>query len=267
MAPKRPIAVIWTDESSKAKGQNGLILDEKWAKSATEQSQAEPDESGYLGHVITWHDVKVGDQGNFRVFVHSLSRSSKRRDFFSFEVQRHGRIHQPVEQEEADARLYLATVATNWAGEGQIKSSLFRELPSGQVLEEHTRQIDAFIKGVLSLPSNVALLSDQRDRPKGVRRETISFSSSQKDAIVLAKLYAIRSETGTTRVAKRICEELNIESSILYTAVRIARSKGWLTEGTKGVAGARMTEEGEAFFVKHDGPTRLEKILGRKLGK
>lgn len=266
MASKRPTAVVWIDHSGKKNGQNGLILDKKWANSVTESSEIEPDEAGYLGHVISWHDVKVGNQGNFRVFVHSLSRSSKQRDFFSFEIQRHGQIHLPVEQEEADARLYLASVATNWAGEGQIKSSLLRELPSGQVLEEHARQIDAFVKNVVSVPSNVALLSDIRVKPTGVRKEVMKFSASQKDAIVLAKLYAIRSETGTTRVAKRICEEFKIDSSTLYTAVRIARGKGWLTEGTKGVAGARMTEEGEAFLRKHDGVSRLEKLLGRKLG-
>jgi len=267
MASKAPKAVIWMVGKGSAQGQNGLILEEKWAKSTALMDQGDSEDSGFLGHVITWHDVKVKEQGNFRVFVHSLSRSSKRRDFFSFEIQRHGTVHTPVTQEEAEARLHLALVATNWGGEAPIKSSLLRELPSGQILEDHARQIDAYINNNLYMPTNVAFLSDVRDKPKGVRKEILTFSSSQKDAILLAKLYAIRSETSTTRVAKRLCEELNIQSSTLYTAVRIARSKGWLTEGTKGVAGARMTEEGEAFFSKNEGQARLEKILGRKLGK
>jgi hypothetical protein len=103
-------------------------------------------------------------------------------------------------------------------------------------------------------------------RPKGARKAQLKFSSTQKDAIILAKLYAIRSQTGTTRVAKRICEELGIETAILYTAVRIARSKGWLTDGSKGKTGGKMTAEGDAFFLANDGPARLEKITGMKLG-
>lgn len=266
MATKMPNARIWVDESKRGDTSAGLILEEKWAKGPVGGSAGEDESLGYLGHVITWHDVKTKDRDNFRVFVHSLSRSSSRRDFFSFEIQRHGGIHLPVTQEEADARLYLASVTSSWGGEGLIKSSLLRELPSGQLLEDHSRQIDAFLRNVLMIPLNLVVLSEVRERPLGSRKTKHAFSSSQKDAILLAKIYAMRSETGTTRVAKRICEELNIETSTLYTAVRIARAKGWLTEGTKGVAGARMTEEGEAFFMKQDGPSRLEKILGRKLG-
>jgi len=266
---KAPIkAVTWPEiEKIGAHTKSGIIIDQKWAGDPSVLEKDEEGEYGYLGHVITWHDLKIGDHGNFRIFVHSLSRSNNRRDFISVELQRHGHMHMPLEQQEADARLRLAYASGAWPSERAINSSLFRELPSGQVLEDHVREIDGYLKLLHQVSNNVVSLSRGPAKPKGERKEKLHFSSSQKDAILLAKLYAIRSQSGTTRVAKRICDELGIETSVLYTAVRVARSKGWLSDGRKGKAGGTMTAEGEAFFAANQGPERLEQITGMKLGK
>lgn len=260
-------ALIWPpkDQGSKPVS-SGLILDKKRASS---RGVLKPDEDGlygYLGHVISWHDLTVGERGDFRVFVHSLARSNVRRDVIAVEIEKHA-IFMPMEQQEAQARLNLAYARSTWITENAFNSSLFRELPSGRVLEDHAREIDRFLKTLsTSDPKVVSLFENglkQRKPPKGGWK----FSSTQRDSILLAKLYAIRSQGGTERVGKRICEELGIETTVLYTAIRVARSKGWLAESRKGVTGGTMTSEGEEFFLSNDGPARLEEITGIKLGK
>lgn len=263
-------ALIWEPKKGPSGGDSGLVVLKKWALEATTKKDASDDAFGYLGHVLTWHDLEIKNQGKFRIWVHSLNRSNTRRDFFSLEIQRHGNIFTPVEQEEANARIALAATVMNWVGEGSIKSSLLRQLPSGKVLEDHARQIDQYLMTLLETAGNVIDFKQASGRAKGAknsRYEQAIFRSTGKDSIILAKLYAIRSESaGSSRVGKRICEDFNIQSSTLYTAIRIARAKGWLTEGRKGVAGGTMTAEGEKYFLENDGPARLEKITGIKIG-
>ena len=245
----------------------GLILDSKNVTDSDLLKRDEDGQLGFLGHVISWHDLEIGEQGRFRIFVHSLNRSDVRREIIAVEIERHASIFLPIEKKEAQARLNLAYARSAWASEKAFNSSLFRELPSGQIIEDHARQIDGYLKSLLEASGNVVNLFSTGRPPKGARKAQFKFNSTQKDAIILAKLYAIRSQTGTTRVAKRICEELGIETTVLYTAVRIARTKGWLTDGRKGKTGGSMTAEGEAFFLENDGPARLEQITGMKLGK
>lgn len=262
-------AAMWGPSKGPLKGKSGLVVSKKWAVAAQNQSGESSEVLDYLGHVLTWHDVKIKEQGNFRIWVHSLSRSKTRRDFFSLEVQRHGTVFSPVEQTEADARISLAEIVLNWPAEGSMKSSLLRKLPSGQVLEDHARQIDQYLMSFIETSGNVIDFKEASGRAKGVKPSKYekAFRSTGKDSIILAKLYALRSESaGSSRVGKRICEDLGIESSVLYTAIRIARAKGWLTEGRKGIAGGTMTALGEQYFLENDGPARLEKITGIKIG-
>ena len=263
-------ADIWLPKKGPLKGKSGLVILKKWAEEAINPKEESDDAFGYLGHVLTWHDLELKDQGNFRIWVHSLNRSKTRRDFFSLEVQRHGQFFSPVEENEANARIALAETVINWAAEGSIKSSLLRQLPSGQVLEDHARQIDQYLMTLLETSGNVIDFKQKSGKAKGAKdtkNEKTKFRSTGKDSIILAKLYAIRSESaGSSRVGKRICEDLGIDSSVLYTAIRIARAKEWLTEGRKGIAGGTMTAEGEKYFLENDGPARLEKITGIKIG-
>lgn len=262
-------AAMWAPAKGPLKGKSGLVVSKKWAVAAQNQNRESSETLDYLGHVLTWHDVKIKEQGNFRIWVHSLSRSKTRRDFFSLEVQRHGTLFSPVEQAEADARISLAEIVLNWPSEGSMKSSLLRQLPSGQVLEDHARQIDQYLMSFLETAGNVIDFKEASGRAKGFKPSKYekAFRSTGEDSIILAKLYALRSESaGSSRVGKRICEELGIESSVLYTAIRIARAKGWLTEGRKGIAGGTMTSLGEQYFLEKDGPARLEKITGIKIG-
>lgn len=261
-------ALMWpSEEQIHPSTRSGLILEKE---NVTEKDPLKLNEEGlygFLGHVITWHDYKVGDHGNVRIFIYSLARNSARRDLIAVEVEKHGAIFLPITQPEAQARLNLAMVRSAWALEHAFNSSLFRSLPSGRALEDHAREIDLYMKSLAKNLGNVVELMDRPRKTSKPPKGGWEFSSSQKDSIILAKLYAIRSEGSTTRVAKRICEDLGIETSVLYTAVRVARSKGWLTDGRKGKTGGTMTAEGEAFFLANDGPARLEKITGIKLGK
>jgi len=262
-------AAMWAPAKGPLKGKSGLVVSKKWAVEAEKQSAQSNEALDYLGHVLTWHDVRIKELGNYRIWVHSLSRSKTRRDFFSMEVQRHGTVFSPVEQTEADARISLAEIVLNWASEGSMKSSLLRQLPSGQVLEDHARQIDQYLMSFMATSGNVIDFKQASGRAKGAKASTYekAFRSTGEDSILLAKLYALRSESsGSSRVGKRICEDLGIESSVLYTAIRIARAKGWLTEGRKGIAGGTMTAEGEKYFIEKDGPARLEKITGIRIG-
>jgi hypothetical protein len=51
---------------------------------------------------------------------------------------------------------------------------------------------------------------------------------------------------------------LGIDSSTVYTAVRIARAKNWLTTLGKGVAGGTLSPTGEAAS---EGPETVLKVF------
>ena len=81
------------------------------------------------------------------------------------------------------------------------------------------------------------------------------------DAIVIAKVYAEQSESGHKRPAKKVAELLNLETSIVYVAVRVARKNGWLTSQGSGSSGGSLTDEGQRMFVAVNGKQLLKDYL------
>lgn len=262
--------LIWIPaERSRKIPRSGLILQSRWAQDPKIANPESGDLYGYLGHVLSWHDLELPPHGNIRVWIHSLSRSRIKREFLSIQVELHGTVFPDVEPGEADARMKLAVLTSTFRSEAKLKSTLLRDLPSGQTFENHSKILDAFFESIFGKKDNVVRLIDGPSESKKKPRSSknIELRTTAKDAILIAKLYALRTElSGSSKAAKRIHEDYGIDLATIYTAIRLCRTKGWLHKGDKGVAGGKMTQEGEEFFTNSDGPARLEKITGLRIG-
>jgi hypothetical protein len=76
----------------------------------------------------------------------------------------------------------------------------------------------------------------------------IPKSSSNKDSIIISKIYADFSKRGTYLIAARVAEHLKIDVSTVHAAVRVARKNGWLTSVGPGRGGGELTRQGlEAY--------------------
>jgi hypothetical protein len=78
---------------------------------------------------------------------------------------------------------------------------------------------------------------------------------------LIAKLYCQQSESGGRNSAKSTAEMLGIETSLVHTALRIARRNKWLTSLGAGKAGGELTELGAKKYIEFRGPERLSQIL------
>ena len=79
--------------------------------------------------------------------------------------------------------------------------------------------------------------------------------------MLIAKVYSQISETGAKNAAKRCAQVLNVDSELIYVALRIARKHEWLTSQGSGKSGGQMTDKGEKEFRKSKGHERLARIL------
>lgn len=88
-----------------------------------------------------------------------------------------------------------------------------------------------------------------------------SLRASNTDSIVIAKVYAEQSESGHKRPAKKVAELLNLDASMVYVAVRIARKNGWLTSAGSGSSGGLLTPNGISMFESVKGNEILYSLL------
>lgn len=269
MAKQGEIVRIWNPKPAGKGSQTGLLVEPKWADDPQVIDPKAEDLYGYLGHVLTWHNLEVGDHGNIRVWIHSLSRSRIKREILSIQIEMHGTVFPDVEEREAELRMMLAKRTSSFSSESKMKSTLLRDLPSGKTFELHSKILDSFFASLFDSTGNVIDLKSASGRKKGRQKDhsSIEIRTTAKDAILIAKLYALRTEmSGASRAAKRIHDEYGIQLSTIYTAIRLSRAKGWLQKGDRGVAGGVMTPEGEKFFIENNGPERLEALTGIKIG-
>lgn len=246
-----------------------------------------------VSHAITWHDVVIPDHGNYRVWIHALGSSfltnfveqSKGRidarlqfKIAAVEVQAQGAKFAPVTYEEKVARLTVASLQKEIPTHG-FKAALFRELPFSKIEGEHLKCIRACrlrIEDQQSKPLRLTAVDSVqtiifKDGKSGspferALHKRLEVTSTKVDSIVIAKIYSELSKAGSSNIVKQICVDLDVESQIIYAALRVARSQGWLSASGKGKSGGTLTEDGEKFFMQSGGQIKLSSWISRDRG-
>jgi len=239
-----------------------------------------------VSHAISWHDISIPKAGNIRLWLHSSGAESigdfkddsgqqmLSRMFFtliSVDIQVQGKTFSKISNEEKQARLEVAAHAT-FGGATGLKASFFRDLPFAKLEVEHLKALRACqekalkdFKKPLKLANNEVIptinFEDKKNNStyENEVREALDITSTKSDSIVIAKVYSELSKLGTSKIVKQICLDLNIDSSTVYAALRVARYQGWLTANGKGKTGGSLTPEGEKEFSARNGVATLNR--------
>ena len=244
-------------------------------------------------HAISWHDVVIPELGNYCVWIHAIGsgllnefvdRSKSRVDvrmqfkIAGVEVQAHIDKFLPVSNEEKVARLHVASLQKDAPSQG-FRAALFRELPYSKIEIEHLKCMracrmkieDEYRKPLrLSAVDSVSTITF-KDGKSGspfekALRNRLEIVSTKADSIAIAMIYSELSKSGSSNIVKQICVDLDVESTTIYAALRVARSQGWLTASGKGKSGGTLTKMGEKAFKELDGDITLTNWLSRSRG-
>lgn len=212
-----------------------------------------------LKDVLTWHDG-LGR----RVWLHSRQMSESTRVYLSLSVQTFSDKLPKVSDEEKRFRMKLAAMHEYQSG-AEITATAMREIAIGQIIQIHSRLVMSQLINQ-SMDRKIQLASDIQSRTTTANRLFLIDTAQEmradgKDAILIAKLYCQQSESGGRNSAKATAEMLGIETSLVHTALRIARRNKWLTSVGAGKAGGALTELGEKKFREFKGAERLSQIL------
>jgi hypothetical protein len=220
--------------------------------------------------VLTWHDIE-----DFRVWVHSKT-SGQAREIISVELQVIGSSSPKPSKEEEAVRLKLCMKRQVPKGKNALSASTFRNLPIGQMLDEHSEVISRLLNLSLSgQKRSVQLVEDVSSKSLNLnykfvwdtKEEINSEDGKSKDAILIAKVYEMLQSSGTRKLSARTAELLGLEVSVVHTAVQVARRNQWLTSNGPGNPGGVLTEKGKKAFHKAGGPERLARIMSMKKEK
>lgn len=212
-----------------------------------------------LKDVLTWHDG-LGR----RVWLHSRQTSESARMYISLSVQTFSDKLPKVSEEEKRLRMKLAAMHEYQLG-AEISATSMREIATGEIIQTHSRLVMSEMINQ-SMDRKIRLASEIQSRTTSSHR-VFRFDSAEemgadgKDAILIAKLYCQQSESGGRNSAKSTAEMLGIETSLVHTALRIARRNKWLTSLGAGKAGGVLTDLGEKKYREFKGPERLSQIL------
>ena len=211
-----------------------------------------------LKDVLTWHD----GQGR-RVWLHSRQVSESARMYLSRSVQTFSDKLPKVSEEEKRSRMKLAAMHEYQSG-AEISATSMREIAIGQIIQIHSRLVMSELINQ-SMDKKIQLVSDIQSRitvDRVFRLDSAEeMGADGKDAILIAKVYCQQSESGGRNLAKSTAEMLGIETSLVHTALRIARRNKWLTSLGAGKAGGELTELGAKKYREFKGPERLSQIL------
>ena len=219
--------------------------------------------SNAIRDFLTWHDI-----GNKRVWLHTRKGHGSSRILISFTLQQFDGQPSSISVEEKKARLRLAA-SHEFQGNQELTATALRTISLGELSEIHAAAIFEVVSNVgKSKDRKVSLVSEISSQP--LQKSSFRFDSTSevsqlgansKDAILIAKIYSQISETGAKNAAKKCAYVLNVDSELIYVALRIARKHEWLTSQGSGRSGGHMTEKGEKEFRKIKGHERLARIL------
>jgi len=232
------------------------------------------------GWVISWQNVSLPYNKRYRIWIGAKLTDGVVEGFRELTIQSFRDGYLNITDEEVRARLRLLSLSEldddqDSVNEVSLTSDLFRALRIGEVLETHSRAIST----ALSEDANRG--DDNRIRlykpaiirysylkfPEGVLPKSVKteLSYDSRSAILLARVYCRLAETGENKLAKRTASLLGVEVSLVHSAVKIARKRGWMSVGQQGKAGGVITELGEREF-RSSGQEKLYEQVIRNLG-
>ena len=218
------------------------------------------------GDFLTW-----SERDGYRVWIHSKA-SILGREIVSVEIQAVGATSQKPSKEELAIRLKLCARIQLPKNRDTFKATIFRTLPTGQLLEEHAQVIARVQNKSKSDSKKIHLVEEISSRTIDLKNKYVWDTSEEikreggksKDAIVIAKVYEMLQSTGSRKLSARTAELLGLDVSIVHTAVQVARRNGWLTSNGVGLSGGVLTEKGNEVFLAAKGPERLARLMNRK---
>jgi len=218
--------------------------------------------------ILTWQDL-----GDFRIWIHSRETDQGYKPI-SLEVQLLGKLRESkgVDPSEAKARAALAAIVPSDTGKSRIGHALIRQLPIGHIMEQNSILLsNEQNRNAKGSERKLKLVDSENDEfrkldiPIAKKRSITDFNpeirATNSDSLVIAYIYAQLSAAGNKRAARHAADMLNIDPKFVYTAVRNARKKGWLTSEGLGSAGGQMTEEGTKAFETGLARPRYEAFL------
>lgn len=217
---------------------------------------------------LTW-----SDKDGYRIWIHSKASGSSR-EIVSVELQAIGTNSFKPSKEELAMRLKLC-VRTKLPKENDFfKATMFRTLPTGQLLEEHAHVISRVQNQANTGGKKIQLVEEISSKNIDLKRrfvwdtgeEILREGGKSKDAILIAKVYEMLQSSGTRKLSARTAELLGLEVSVVHTAVQVARRNGWLTSNGVGLSGGVLTEKGNEKFLAIRGPERLARFINTKEG-
>ena len=174
---------------------------------------------------LTWHD-----EAPFRYWIGSKRGKQEGLSAISLEIQYVGSNPKPVSETEGKLRARVASIS----------------MPSSSNLQPN---IDSARKGKPSVYLD--------DRSKKI------IGANGADAILIAKIYADLCVVSNNRAVQRTAEILNVDSSLVTMALRIARRNKWLTSSGAGKSGGELTTSGEVMFNFENGAQREVYFLSK----
>lgn len=208
---------------------------------------------------LTWHD-----EAPFRYWIGSKRGKQEGLSAISLEIQYVGSNPKPVSETEGKLRARVASISMPSSSNLQpLNSTIVRQIPWGDLIKAHSsflaenlrvnnlkvRNIDSARKGKPSVYLD--------DRSKKI------IGANGTDAILIAKIYADLCVVSNNRAVQRTAEILNVDSSLVTMALRIARRNKWLTSSGAGKSGGELTTSGEVMFNFENGAQREVYFLSK----
>ena len=208
---------------------------------------------------LTWHD-----EAPFRYWIGSKRGKQEGLSAISLEIQYVGSNPKPVSETEGKLRARVASISMPSSSNLQpLNSTIVRQIPWGDLIKAHSsilaenlrvnnlkvRNIDSARKGKPSVYLD--------DRSKKI------IGANGTDAILIAKIYADLCVVSNNRAVQRTAEILNVDSSLVTMALRIARRNKWLTISGAGKSGGELTTSGEVMFNFENGAQREVYFLSK----
>jgi len=202
--------------------------------------------------VITWHRFE-----GFRVWVGSWRTAHLGLKVTTVTLEIPEEIEGQPSNSEVRRRLALIPRPSGEALESPtgILGAAFRAFPWREVIDE-----------CVGLISSAEAREDEQTR-YGLsvvpdRRPALgSISSTHRDAIWVAYVYAEESAISQHKAASRTALRLGVDVRDVYVALQVARRSGWLTSVKQGRSGGELTELGRKAFEEYDGEERLAAFL------
>ena len=220
--------------------------------------------SSAMRDFLTWHDI-----GSMRIWLHTRKSQGSARNLIGFSLQQFEGNPPKVSTEEKQTRLRLASIH-EFQGSRELTATALRSVALGELSESHAASIFQEISKLDESSNKRVSLTSEYTSKEVSRRSTFRFDSkseisnlgaNSKDALLIAKVYTQISETGVKNVAKRCAQTLNVDTELIYVALRVARRNEWLTSMGSGKSGGKMTDKGEKEFRKSKGHERLARLL------